>query len=227
MTRILIVEDDEAILKSLKDDLEFEGFSVSIAGNGQDGLDKGLIGCFHLIILDILLPRINGFDVCRKLREAGVNTPVLMLTAARTREIDKVKGLELGADDYVTKPFGASELMARVKAILRRTEQDLKKGDSFFFNNVAVDFKNHQVEKKGEVIHLTFLEFEILSYLIHNRDKVVSRDELLDSVWGDAIVSPRTIEPHIVYLRKKLEENPAEPHHILTVRGIGYRFKDK
>jgi DNA-binding response OmpR family regulator len=225
MTKVLIVEDDEAILEGLKDDLEFEGFSVSYARDGQDGLDKALTGRFNLIILDILLPKINGFEVCKRLRDSSIATPILMLTAARTEEMDKVRGLELGADDYVTKPFGANELMARVKAILRRTEREGREEKSFSFNDIFVDFKNHEVIKGEKKIHLTFMEFKILSHLIRHRDEVVPRDELLDAVWGDAIVSPRSIEPHIVFLRKKLEKKPAKPKHIQTVRGVGYRFR--
>lgn len=225
MTKVLIVEDDEAILEGLKDDLEFEGFSVSSANNGQDGLEKALTGNFNLIILDILLPKINGFEVCKRLRDSSINTPILMLTAAKTEEMDKVRGLELGADDYVTKPFGANELMARVKAILRRTEERGSEENSFSFDDVVVDFKNLEVIKAGKKIHFTLMEFNILSHLIRHRDEVVLRDDLLDAVWGEAIVSHRSIEPHIVVLRKKLEKKPAKPQHIQTVRGVGYRFR--
>ena len=225
MTKVLIVEDDEAILEGLKDDLEFEGFSVSFAQDGQNGLDKALTGRFNLIILDILLPKINGFEVCKRLRNSSINTPILMLTAAKTEEMDKVRGLELGADDYVTKPFGANELMARIKAILRRTEEKGREENSFAFSDVVVDFKNLEVIKAGKKIHFTLMEFNILSHLIRHRDEVVPRDDLLDAVWGEAIVSHRSIEPHIVVLRKKLEKNPAKPQHIQTVRGVGYRFR--
>jgi len=226
MTKVLIIEDDEAILEGLKDDLEFEGFSVSFARDGQEGLDKALTGYFSLIILDILLPKINGFEVCKRLRESSVETPILMLTAAKTKEMDKVRGLELGADDYVTKPFGANELMARVKAILRRTEVKGIEENSFSFSNIIVDFKNLEVIKAGKRIHFTLMEFNILSHLIHHSDEVVTRDDLLDAVWGNAIVSHRSIEPHIVVLRKKLEKDPTKPKHIQTVRGIGYRFRE-
>ncbi len=225
MSKVLIVEDDEAILEGLKDDLEFEGFSVSYARDGQDGLDKALTGRFNLIILDILLPKINGFEVCKRLRESSIGTPILMLTAARTEEMDKVRGLELGADDYVTKPFGANELMARVKAILRRAEGKGSEENSFTFGDILVDFKNHEVIKGGKRIHFTLMEFNILSHLIRHRNEVVPRDDLLDAVWGDAIVSPRSIEPHIVVLRKKLEKKPTKPQYIQTVRGVGYRFR--
>lgn len=225
MTKVLIVEDDEAILEGLKDDLEFEGFSVSSARDGKDGLDKALTSRFNLIILDILLPKINGFEVCKRLRDSSINTPILMLTAAKTEEMDKVRGLELGADDYVTKPFGANELMARVKAILRRTQDKGSEENSFSFDDVIVDFKNLEVIKAGKKIHFTLMEFNILSHLIHHKDEVVPRDDLLDAVWGDAIVSHRSIEPHIVVLRKKLEKKPSKPQHIQTVRGVGYRFR--
>jgi len=223
--KILIVEDDEAILMLLKDDLAYEGFRVSMARDGRDGLEKALSRAFDLIILDILLPRMNGFEVCKKLREAGVLTPILMLTAAKTQETDKVTGFEFGADDYVTKPFGARELMARIKALLRRSA--LKKEEEvhdFHFGDVWIDFKSREVTKKGKPVHLTPLEFNLLKFLIARRGEVLSRDEILDVVWNEAIVSPRTVEPHIVHLRKKLEDNPSSPCHIVGVHGIGYKF---
>jgi DNA-binding response OmpR family regulator len=225
MERILVIEDDDAIVMVLKDDLEFEGYAVSAARDGREGLKKALARSYCLIILDILLPKLNGFEVCRQLRAAKVTTPVLMLTAAKTAEMDKVRGLELGADDYVTKPFGAKELMARIKAILRRASDSRDEAETFQFDDFTVDFRNHEVLKAGEKIHLTALEFKLLRHLIRHRDQVVSREDLLDSVWDDVSVARRTIEPHIVYLRKKLERNPALPTRILSVRGVGYRFR--
>lgn len=222
---ILIIEDDEAILTVLKDDLTYEGFRVTIARDGREGLDKALNRAFDLIILDILLPLMNGFEVCKKLREAGVAIPILMLTAAKTQEIDKVTGFELGADDYVTKPFGARELMARIKALLRRSESKKEKeARDFRFGDVWVDFKSWEITKKGKLIHLTPFEFNLLKFLIARRGDVVTRDEILDAVWNEAIVSPRTVEPHIAHLRQKLEDDPSRPRYIVGVHGIGYKF---
>ena len=225
MDKILIVEDDKAILMGLKDDLEFEGFKVSVAENGKEGLNKAMGQDYQLIILDILLPELNGFEVCKKLRDAGIRTPILMLTAARTEEMDKVMGLEMGADDYVTKPVGSRELVARVKAILRRVKEKEEIQDSYEFGDISVNFKSHEVRKQGVKLHLTALEFKLLKFFIEHRGEVVSRDDLLDEAWGDAIVSPRTIDPHIVHLRKKIEKDFSRPQYIISVRGVGYKFE--
>jgi DNA-binding response OmpR family regulator len=226
MDKVLIIEDDKAIRMGLKDDLEFEGFHVSTASDGKEGFKLAQDSDFQIIILDILLPGLNGLEVCKKLREAGKKTPVLMLTAAKTEEMDKVTGLELGADDYVTKPVGSRELVARVKAILRRTTASTTEQDFFQFGNVSVNFANHEVKKSGKPIHLTALEFKLLKYLIENKSKVLNRDDILGDAWDDAIVSPRTIDPHIVHLRKKIEKNPESPKHIISVRGVGYKFEE-
>ena len=224
MDKILIIEDDKAILMGLKDDLEFEGYKVSIAFEGKQGLKQAMAQEFQLIVLDILLPELSGFEVCKKLREAKVNTPILMLTAARTEEMDKVMGLELGADDYVTKPIGSRELVARVKAILRRTSQKEEIGEIYKFSDISVDFKSHEVTKAGKKLHLTALEFKLLKFFIEHKGEVVTRDNILDETWDDAIVSPRTIDPHIVHLRQKLENDPASPEYIVSIRGVGYKF---
>ena len=227
MEKILIIEDDKTILMGLKDDLEFEGFKVSSAMDGKEGLKKALGGNYHLIILDILLPGLNGFEVCKKLRELGISTPILMLTAAKTEEMDKVMGLELGADDYVTKPIGSREMVARVKAILRRASQKEDTPEIYEFGDVSVNFKSHEVTKAGKRIHLTALEFNLLKFFkffIEHKGEVLTRDAMLDEAWGDAIVSPRTIDPHIVHLRQKLEDDPANPEHIVSIRGVGYKF---
>jgi DNA-binding response OmpR family regulator len=224
MDKILIVEDDKAILMGLKDDLEFEGYEVSITLDGKQGLKQAMDQEFQLIILDILLPELNGYEVCKKLREAGKDTPILMVTAARTEEMDKVLGLELGADDYVTKPFGSRELVARVKAILRRTRPKEKIGEIYEFGDISVNFKSHEVLKAGEKLHLTALEFKLLKLFIEHRGEVLTRDTILVETWDDAIVSSRTIDPHIVHLRKKIENNPSNPEYIISVRGVGYRF---
>jgi len=224
MDKILIIEDDKAILMGLKDDLEFEGYKVSIAFDGKQGLKQAMAQEFQLIVLDILLPELNGFEVCKKLREAEVNTPILMLTAAKTDEMDKVMGLELGADDYVTKPIGSREMVARVKAILRRTRQKEDTVENYKFSDISVDFKSHEVTKAGKKLHLTALEFKLLNFFIKHKGEVVTRDNILDETWDDAIVSPRTIDPHIVHLRQKLEDDPASPEYIVSIRGVGYKF---
>jgi DNA-binding response OmpR family regulator len=225
MDKILVVEDDKAILMSFKDDLEFEGYEVTTASDGKDALKQALDGGFDLVVLDILLPGLNGFEICKKLREAGVKTPVLMVTAAKTEEMDKVMGLELGADDYITKPVGSRELVARVKAILRRARKENDPGDVYKFGDVEVDFRSHEVFKRGEEVHLTALEFKLLRFLIARRGQVVTRDQILDEAWGEAVVAYRTIDPHIAHLRKKIEDDPGHPAYILGVRGVGYRFE--
>ena len=223
--KILIVEDDETILMGLKDDLEFEDYEVATACNGRDGYRLGRDKKFQLIILDILLPGLNGFEICKKLREENVKTPILMLTAARTEEMDKVMGLELGADDYVTKPVGSREMVARVKAILRRVGEEKKIEGVFKFGDVSVDFERHEVLKAGEKIHFTALEFKLLKFFIERKGKVVSRNDLLDQAWDDAIISPRTIDSHIVHLRKKIEPDPSRPQYLISIRGVGHRFE--
>jgi len=226
MDKILIVEDDKAILMGLKDDLEFEGYKVSVALDGKKGLKQAMDQEFQLIILDILLPELNGFEVCKKLRESGKNTPILMITAARTEEMDKVLGLDIGADDYVTKPIGSREMVARVKAILRRTRQRERIGEVYEFGDISINFKSYEVLKSGKRLSLTALEFKLLKFFIEHKGEVVTRDTILDEAWDDAIVSPRTIDPHIVHLRKKIENDPSNPEHIISVRGVGYKFKD-
>ena len=225
MNKILIVEDDDTILLGLKDDLEFEGYEVAAADNGRDGYMLAKNEEFNLIILDILLPELTGFEICKKLREENVKTPIIMLTAAKTEEMDKVMGLEMGADDYVTKPVGSREMVARVKAILRRAGGEKKTGDIFEFGEVLVDFKRHEVLKAGEKVHLTALEFKLLKFFIERKGEVVRRDDLLDEAWSDAIISPRTIDSHIVHLRKKIEPDPSHPKYLVSVRGVGHIFE--
>ena len=224
MSKILIVEDDKSILMGFKDDLEFEGFEVLTAEDGEKGLAKALRGDCDLIILDVLLPGMSGFEVVKRLRSAGVATPVLMLTAARTEEVDKVVGLELGADDYVTKPIGSRELVARVKAIMRRTQRVRTTGETYTFGDVEVRLKSREVLKSGRTLDLTALEFKLLKFFIDHRGEVLSRDRILDEAWGDAVVAYRTIDPHIAHLRKKIETDPAHPRHVISVRSVGYKF---
>lgn len=225
MERILIIEDEESVLMALQIDLKMEGYHVSSAKDGMNGLSMAKEQTHDLIILDIMLPEMNGFEVCKQLRQAGITTPVLMLTA-KSQEIDKVLGLELGADDYVTKPFSPRELRARVNALLRRVRQTRKDMDSYHFGDVDIDFKKFEIRKSEQPIYLTALEFAILHFLIKHRDQVVSRDSILDNVWGDDVyVYPRTVDTHIAHLRKKIEDDPEHPEYIIGVRSIGYRFK--
>ena len=226
MKRILIVEDEESIRMTLEDDLRYEGYLVETAENGLDGYRKGSNFNFDLILLDVMLPEMNGFDVCRKLRMNGIKTPIIMLTA-RGQEIDRVLGLELGADDYVTKPFSPRELLARIKAIFRRMEKETDEPEQTIFQqlNLKVDFQQYECYKNNRLVALTKFEFGILKYLIENKERVVERNEILDNVWGkDVIVAPRTVDTHLANLRKKIEDDPADPKLILSVRGIGYKI---
>ncbi len=224
MDRILIVEDEKAIRMALEDDLRLESYEVESAADGPLGLSMATKHRYDLIILDVMLPRMDGFEVCRQLRSSGVATPVLMLTA-KSQEIDKVLGLELGADDYVTKPFSPRELLARVRALLRRGRHQGHELDSFSFGDVEIDFRKYHAVKAGERIDLTAREFALLRFLIEHRDGAVDRFDILETVWDDpASVFPRTVDTHVAHLRKKLEDDPANPRHILGVRGVGYRF---
>jgi DNA-binding response OmpR family regulator len=224
MAKILIVEDDSCILLPLEDNLKLEQYEVSSATDGNQGLAMASEGHYDLIILDIMLPKMNGLDVCRHLRQDKNTTPILMLTA-KSQELDKVLGLELGADDYVTKPFSPRELLARIKAILRRTRQIREGIDSWRFGCVEVDFKKYEASKNGEPLDLTALEFALLHLLIANNGQVVHRDRILDEVWGEGVyIEPRTIDKHISQLRKKLEDDPQNPRFIVGVRSVGYKF---
>lgn len=227
--RILLVEDEEGLVLTLTDRLRSEGFEVTLATDGCSGLEMAQDSSLDLILLDIMLPKKNGYDVCRDLRQKGISTPVLMLTA-KGETIDKVLGLKLGADDYLTKPFEMMELLARVEALLRRSPVHRANGsalDSFKFGEVSIDFKRAEVTRNKDQIDLSAMEFKLLQFLIENRGLVHSRDHLLDAVWGyDAMPSTRTVDVHIAWLRQKLEENPRHPHFIQTVHGMGYKFAD-
>jgi len=226
MEKILIIEDEESILMALEDDLKIEGYQVSSAKDGQEGFSMAKEQGYDLIILDIMLPKMNGFEVCKQLRQTGITTPILILTA-KSQEVDKVLGLELGADDYVTKPFSPRELLARVNVIFRRAKQTQQGIDMYHFGDVNVDFKKYEAEKGGRPIFLTALEFAMLHFLIINKDRVVSRDYILDKVWGnDVYVYPRTVDTHIAHLRKKIEDDPENPKHIIGIRSIGYKFSE-
>lgn len=223
--KILLVEDEAGLIMTLTDRLASEGFVVKTATDGESGLQAALSENFDLIILDVMLPRKNGYDVCRDLRQKSVNTPVLMLTA-KGETIDKVLGLKLGADDYLTKPFEVIELLARIEALLRRAPQTAKNSKEVFnFGDVKVDFRRAEVFKNNKPVELSAMEFKLLQFLIENRGVVHSRNQLLDEVWGyDAMPSTRTVDVHIAWLRQKLEDNPKYPQFIQTVHGLGYKF---
>lgn len=223
MNRILVVEDDPAMSVALRDGFEFEKYAVDLAADGEAGLRLAARGDHDLIVLDVMLPKKSGLDVCRELRQTGSRTPVIMLTA-RGQEIDKIAGLKLGADDYVTKPFSFVELIARVEAILRRMSRAVAT-DEFSFGDVRLDFRTYQASKCGDAIELTPREFRILRYLIDHAEQVVSRDALLNHVWGyDSSAFTRTVDTHMARLRQKIEAVPSEPRHLLTVHRAGYKF---
>jgi DNA-binding response OmpR family regulator len=227
--RILIVEDERAVARGLEYGLVVEGFVVLWAETGQQALDLARSRDPHLILLDIRLPDISGFDVCRELRAEGMRQPILMLTA-RDEELDKVLGLELGADDYVVKPYSLRELISRIRALLRRAYGELAAasvGDRLRFGEVEVDMERLQVTRQGRSVDLTPTEFRLLRYLLSNPGRPFSRDELIEAVWGYAsdIGSDRTVDVHIRHLREKLEDDPAHPRWIVTVRGMGYKFE--
>lgn len=224
-SRILLVEDEPGLIITLTDRLTSEGYVVETASDGEVAFERGLNEVFDAIILDVMLPRKNGFDVCRDLRQKNVKTPIIMLTA-RGEVVDKVVGLKLGADDYLTKPFEVLELLARIEALLRRAPASSSSSpDTYQFGPVHVDFRRVEVDREGKPVELSSLEFKLLHYLIDHRGAVISRDQLLDEVWGyDAMPSTRTVDVHVAWLRQKIEINPRRPQFILTVHGLGYKF---
>jgi DNA-binding response OmpR family regulator len=223
-TRILIVEDDPAMVGGLRDNFEYEGYEVISAGDGLAGLEVALADDPDLVVLDVMMPRMSGLDVCKQLKAKRPSVPVIMLTA-RAQEIDKVVGLELGADDYVTKPFSVRELMARVKAVLRRVSPQAVTPEVYRFGDMEVNTRSHDVRRAGKPIELSAKEFALLTYLISHPAETLGRDRLLDAVWGyENYPNTRTVDTHIVHLRQKLELNPGEPRFILTVHGSGYKF---
>ncbi|NJK94311.1 MAG: response regulator transcription factor [Bacteroidetes bacterium] len=227
MHKILIVEDELPMLHGLKDNLEIEGFSIDTAASGNEGLAKILVNTYHLLILDVMLPGISGLDICKTIRKAGNTTPIIFLTA-RAGEIDKVLGLELGADDYITKPFSLRELLARIKAVLRRMpaeDSDLNNSSIVKIGRLQINYKTYEAFEGNTEIKMSHKEFEILHYLHSQKSMVVSRDELMEKVWGyDTDVTTRTVDNFIVKLRNKIEQTPNEPHTIITVHGIGYKL---
>lgn len=223
MTRILVIDDEPEMLMGLEDNLRYEGYEVLTARNGQDGLTKALKELPNLIILDIMMPDLSGWDVCRELRKKGINIPVIMLTA-RGEEVDTVLGLELGADDYVRKPFSVRELSARVRAVLRRPGLR-SEVTSYNFGSVRIDFKRCVTLKGKRQIQLTRKELEIMKYFIEHKGEALTRERLLDEIWGyERFPTTRTVDNHILKLRQKLEDDPENPRFILTVHGIGYKF---
>ncbi len=223
MSRILVVEDEPGIALGLEDDLKLEGYDVEVAADGLTAVRRGREETFDLIVLDVMLPGKDGFQVCRELRRGGVRTPILMLTA-KAQEAEKVLGLELGADDYVTKPFGTLELRARIKALLRRAGGE-PQSECCRFGDVEVDFARGELRRGGKSIQLTPIEFKLLGLFVRARGRVLSREQLLDGAWGpNTFASERIVDNHIANLRKKIEPDPAEPRYLRNVRGLGYRF---
>lgn len=224
--KILLVEDEKGLIVTLTDRLTSEGFHVTSATDGKTGFDLASEQQFDLILLDVMLPKKNGYDVARDLRQKGIQTPILMLTA-KGETIDKVLGLKLGADDYLTKPFEVMELLARIEALLRRrpNQSEPAVNGAFRFGDVGVDFKRAEVTRSNSPVELSAMEFRLLQFFIENRGTVHSRDDLLDAVWGyDAMPTTRTVDVHVAWLRQKLEENPKHPQYIQTVHGFGYKF---
>jgi two-component system alkaline phosphatase synthesis response regulator PhoP len=223
MSRILVVEDDPSMSVALRDGFEFEKHVVEMAGDGEEALRAAQRTRPDVIILDVMLPKKSGLDVCRELRKLGNNTPIIMLTA-RGQEVDKIVGLKLGADDYITKPFSFMELLARIDAVMRRTRREVA-DEEFAFGDVMLDFRKYHASKSGIPLDLTQREFRILRYFIDHVNEVVSRDALLNHVWGyDSSALTRTVDTHVARLRQKIEVVPAQPRHLLTVHRVGYRF---
>jgi two-component system alkaline phosphatase synthesis response regulator PhoP len=223
-TRILIVEDEPAMVAGLRDNFEYEGYEVISAADGAEGLERALADSPDLVVLDVMMPRLSGLDVCKQLKTQRPSLPIIMLTA-RGQEIDKVVGLELGADDYVTKPFSIRELMARVKAVLRRVSVHAPAAEVYRFSDVEVNVRSNEVLRAGAAVDLSAKEFALLAYFVAHPAETLTRDRLLDAVWGyENYPNTRTVDTHIVHLRQKLEPNPEEPRFILTVHGSGYKF---
>ena len=225
MKTILIIEDDTSILRGLKDNLEFEGYKVITETNGKTGLELALGKNIDLLLLDIMLPGMNGYEICRKIKKEKPDLTIIMLTA-RGSEMDKVSGLDTGADDYVTKPFSLPELLARIRAAFRRIKDQPDAPEEYSFGTIRLDFRKLKAFSGNREIFLSAKEFDIMRYLVSHEGQAIHRHELLNEVWGyEAVPTTRTVDNFILDLRKKLEENPSKPKHILSVRGVGYRFK--
>jgi two-component system, OmpR family, alkaline phosphatase synthesis response regulator PhoP len=222
---ILLIEDEPGIRMAVKDELEFEGFQVRFAVDGLSGLEAMLSNPPDLVVLDLMLPGKNGFEICREIRERGLATPVIVLSA-RGQEVDKIRGLELGADDYITKPFSLAELVARIRAVLRRSHPE-ESADTIRRGRITVDFRKHEVLKGTAAVELTEKEFQILALLMKRSSEVITRDEFLKAIWGeDVYITHRTVDIHISALRKKIEDNPEHPSLIVSVRNVGYKFAE-
>jgi two-component system alkaline phosphatase synthesis response regulator PhoP len=220
--RILVVEDDDGIAMALEDDLTSEGYVVEVVADGETATSRAIEGAFDAILLDVMLPRKDGFDVCRDIRRAGIRTPIVLLTA-KTQEAEKVLGLELGADDYVTKPYSARELRARIKAILRRISDDAS--ETYRFGDCEVDLARRELKRGGAVVLLTPLEFKLLAALVRHRRRALSRQQLIDEAWGSGtFVTDRVVDNQVTHLRRKIEADPSRPAFVLSIRGFGYRF---
>jgi len=224
MPKILIVEDEPNMIAGLRDNFEYEGYGVITAPDGVAGLERALAESPDLIILDVMMPHMSGLDVCKQLKAKRPSIPIIMLTA-RGQEVDKVIGLELGADDYVTKPFSIRELLARVKAVLRRAQPVPKDQERYAFGDVEVNLRSCQVSRQGKQLEVSSKEFDLLKYFLVHSGEAISRDRLLEEVWGyDRFPTTRTVDAHIVRLRQKLEPKPDDPRYFLTVHGVGYKF---
>jgi len=222
MSRILVVEDEPGIALGLQDDLQIEGYEVELIADGMEASRKARKEVFDLILLDVMLPGKDGFDVCRDLRRAGLKTPIIMLTA-KSHEAEKILGLDLGADDYMTKPFSPRELRARIRAALRRSSGET--ADVYRFGDVEVDFTRCELRREDRAVETTPTEFKLMTTFVRNRGRVLSREKLLDDAWGrDTFVTDRVVDNHIVSLRKKIEPEPGNPRYLISVRGMGYRF---
>ena len=222
--RLLLVEDEPGLVMTLTDRLTAEGYDVESATDAKTALESASTGRFDAILLDVMLPGGNGFDICRTVRQRGVQTPILMLTA-RGQVVDRVVGLKLGADDYLVKPFEMAELLARIEALLRRSAASPQAADVAHFGDVVVDFRRAEVTKGGAIVELSAREFKLLRYFVEHKGAALSRDELLNEVWGyNAMPTTRTVDVHVAWLRQKLEDNPRHPQFILTVHGLGYKF---
>jgi two-component system alkaline phosphatase synthesis response regulator PhoP len=222
--RLLLVEDEPGLVMTLTDRLAAEGYDVESATDAASALTSATSGAYDAILMDVMLPGGNGFDICRTVRQRGIQTPILMLTA-RGQVVDRVVGLKLGADDYLVKPFEMAELLARIEALLRRSPPATTSTDSYRFGDIAVDFRKAEVTRNGEPVELSAREFKLLRYFVEHRGAALSRDELLNEVWGyNAMPSTRTVDVHVAWLRQKLEDNARHPQYILTVHGLGYKF---
>lgn len=224
MKRLLLVEDERGLVMTLTDRLTREGYSVETTADGESALERATSEAFDLVLLDVMLPQMNGFDVLRELRRRSVDVPIIMLTA-RGQIVDRVVGLKLGADDYVTKPFEMVELLARIEAKLRRAPARVSPADGHQFGDIHVDFRKAEVTKGGAPLELSAREFQLLRYFIEHRGATLTREELLNEVWGyNAMPSTRTVDVHVAWLRQKIEPNPRHPQFILTIHGLGYKF---